>query len=460
MDVIEREIAEIVAEVAEIDVAEVVAAGTLADAGIDSLMAVEIAVDVERRYGLSFTEDDLQQVPELPEPRRAHALEARGSGAVNRRDPVVTGLGVVSAIGSGVGAFWDALLSGRSGVAEVSSFDTSAFPSSIGCEIAGFDAGDAGTLRQPPGRAASLAAAAAEEALADAGVSTAERAHAALCLGTTMGESCWIESWPGDDLAAGVDRVPIEELLRSAPERVGADAAALTGVGGQVTVIGGACAAGNFALGRAADLVRLGRADLVLAGGADAFSRVAFTGFARLGALAASACRPFSADRDGLVLGEGAAVLVVESREAAEARGADPLARIAGFGLSSDAFHIVAPEPTGAGAVRAMRAALREAGREPRHVEYVCAHGTGTEANDRAEVAAASAVFGQATVPMSSIKALTGHALGASSALEAVACVLALEHQTAPPTWNFGRPDPSATGTSSRMHRGRYRSRP
>lgn len=361
---------------------------------------------------------------------------------MNGRDPVVTGLGVVSAIGSDPEAFWKALLGGRSGVKQVASFDTSGYPSSIGCEIAGFDPGDAGALPQPPGRAASLAAAAARQALEHAGVPAARRARAGLCLGTTMGESCWIEAWPGEDLAAGVDRVPVEELVRSAPERVGADAAALLGLGGEVTVIGGACAAGNFALGRAADLVRLGRADLVLAGGVDAFSRVAFTGFARLGALAATACRPFSADREGLVLGEGAGVLVVEARAAAEARGAEPLARIAGFGLSSDAFHIVAPEPTGAGAARAMRAALREAGREPGEVDYVCAHGTGTEANDRCEVAAAAVVFGDAAVPMSSIKALTGHALGASSALEAAACVLALGRQTVPPTWNFRARDP------------------
>jgi 3-oxoacyl-[acyl-carrier-protein] synthase II len=361
---------------------------------------------------------------------------------VNARDPVITGLGVVSAIGSSPDAFWDALLRGRSGVRTVSSFDASGYPSSIGCEIVGFDPGEVGGLPHPPGRAASLAAAAGRQALDDAGLSDAERGTAGLCLGTTMGESCWVEAWPDDDLAAGVDRVPVEEVIRSAPERVGADTAALLGVDGEVTVIGGACAAGNFALGRAADLIRIGRADRVLAGGVDAFSRIAFTGFARLGALAATACRPFSADREGLVLGEGAAVLVVESWAAAAARGAKPLAHIAGFGLSSDAFHIVAPEPTGAGAARAMRAALREAGRQPRDVDYVCAHGTGTGANDRAEVAAASAVFAEATVPMSSIKALTGHALGASSALEAAACVLALGRQTVPPTWNFLRRDP------------------
>jgi len=361
---------------------------------------------------------------------------------MSRGEAVITGLGVVSPIGRSPDSLWDSILLGRSGVSAITSFDTSGYPSSIGCEIRDFDGAVDEELPHPPGRAARLAAAAGRQALDHAGVSESERSEAPLCLGTTMGESCWIESWPAEGLAAGVDHVPVEELLRSAPERVGADAAALLGLGGEVTVLGGACAAGNYALGHAADLVRLGRAELVVAGGVDAFSRVAFTGFARLGALSSQACRPFSADRDGLVLGEGAAVAVVESQESARARGAQPLAVIAGFGLSSDAFHIVSPDPEGRGAARAMRAALGEARLAAPDVDYVCAHGTATQANDRAEVAATRTVFGDRIVPMSSLKALTGHALGASSAIETVACVLALLHQTAPPTWNFGEPDP------------------
>jgi 3-oxoacyl-[acyl-carrier-protein] synthase II len=210
-----------------------------------------------------------------------------------------------------------------------------------------------------------------------------------------------------------------------------------------VTVLAGACAAGNYALGHALDLVRLGRADTVLAGGTDSFSRVAFTGFARLGALAPDACRPFSADRSGLVLGEGAAFLVVESATAAAARGAAVLAELVGIGLSGDAFHIVSPDPQGRGAARAMAAALEDARIPPGDVDYLSAHGTGTPANDLAEVAAARSVFGDEGPPMSSIKALTGHGLGASSALEAVACVRALQEQVVPPTWNFTRPDPA-----------------
>jgi 3-oxoacyl-[acyl-carrier-protein] synthase II len=353
---------------------------------------------------------------------------------------VITGLGVVSPVGGDPATFWASLLTGRSGAAEVFSFDASAFPVRLGCEVRGFDLE---SKRLPPsGRASLLAAGAGRQALAQAGLSGEALTGIGLCVGTTMGESCWLEAWEPADVRAGPGAVPAEELVRSGPDQVGHDIAAELGLGGRVTVLAGACAAGNYALGQALDLVRLGRAESVLAGGTDAFSRVAFTGFARLGALATEACRPFSADRDGLVLGEGAAMLVVESAAAAAARGAEPLAEICGIGLSGDAFHIVSPDPGGRGAARAMVAALLDAGVEPGEVGYVSAHGTGTPANDRAEVAAARTVFGPDGPPMSSIKALTGHGLGAASALEAVACVLALREQLVPPTWNFTTQDP------------------
>jgi 3-oxoacyl-[acyl-carrier-protein] synthase II len=348
---------------------------------------------------------------------------------------VITGLGVVSPVGVDVEAFWSALLSGATGVAEVESFDTSDYPSRIGCEVRGLPLESASEPR--PGRAALLAAAAGRQALAQARLSGTD---VSLSIGTTMGESCWLEAWDPADVRSGA--VPAEELVRSGPDQVGRDVASELGLGGRVVVLAGACAAGNYALGHALDLVRLGRANAVLAGGTDAFSRVAFTGFARLGALATEACRPFSADRDGLVLGEGAALLVIESATEAAARGAEPLAELAGIGLSGDAFHIVSPDPHGRGAARAMEAALEDAGANRGEVGYLSAHGTGTPANDRAEVAAARAVFGTSGPPMSSIKAITGHGLGAASALEAVACVRALREQIAPPTWNFTHAGP------------------
>ena len=293
------------------------------------------------------------------------------------------------------------------------------------------------------GRAAALATEAGLQALAHSGLADTDPVETALVLGTTMGESCWLESWDADAVREGALAVPAETLVGSGPDAVGRGVAEALGLRGGVTVLAGACAAGNYALGHALDLVRLGRAERVLAGGTDAFSRIAFTGFARLGALAAEACRPFSAGRDGLVLGEGAALLLVESERSARARGATPLAELAGIGLSGDAFHIVSPDPDGRGAARAMVAALSDAGVDRREVDYLSAHGTGTPANDRSEVAAVRAVFGSdAPPPMSSIKALTGHGLGAASAIEAVACVLALREQVAPPTWNYAGKDP------------------
>ncbi len=344
----------------------------------------------------------------------------------------------MSAIGTDAETFWSSLLSGRSGVAEVGSFDASALPSRLGCEVRGLALES--RLEPRPGRAALLAAFAGRQALEMAGLPAAALGDMALAVGTTMGEACWIEAWNPDDLRDGT--VPAEELVRSGPDRVGRDIAAELRLGGPVTVLAGACAAGNYALGHALDLVRLGRAQRVLAGGTDSFSRAAMIGFGRLGALASDACRPFSAGREGIVLGEGAAFVVVESASSAAARGATPLAELAGIGLSADAYHIVSPDPEGRGAVRATVAALEDAHVGPRDVGWISAHGTGTPANDRAEVAAMRAVFGESGPPMSSIKALTGHALGAASALEAVAGVLALRHQVAPPTWNFQRPDP------------------
>jgi 3-oxoacyl-[acyl-carrier-protein] synthase II len=361
---------------------------------------------------------------------------------VRARTPVVTGLGIVSPIGSDCTAYWHALMTGTSGVGLVRSFDTSRYSTHIGCEIPRGDYSDRLIVGRLPGRAALLATMAGQQALAQADLPQDVLSSVGTCIGTTMGEACWLESWPEQQVIAGDDALPAEELLRSGPDQVGLDTARLLGLGGPVTSYAAACAAGNYAIGRAADLIRLGRADWLIAGGTDAFSRVAYTGFARLGALAKEACRPFSADRDGLVLGEGAAMLVLESLESAQARAATIYAVVSGFGLSCDAFHIVSPHPEGAGVLRSMQAALKDADLSPDDIDYICAHGTGTVAGDAAEVAAVRQLYGgHRAVPMSSVKALTGHALGASSAMEAVACILALNHQIIPPTWNFGATD-------------------
>jgi 3-oxoacyl-[acyl-carrier-protein] synthase II len=205
-----------------------------------------------------------------------------------------------------------------------------------------------------------------------------------------------------------------------------------------------ACAAGNYAIAYAFDVLRSGRADVMLAGGADAFSRITYTGFARLGAIAPDICRPFDRNRKGMIPGEGAAVLVLEPLALALARGARIYAEVAGYGLSCDAHHITAAHPEGHGAVRAMEKALAHCGMPPDAVSYISAHGTGTPTNDQRETVAVKQVFKEAAyhIPISSIKSMLGHTMGAASAIEAATCALAILHGRIPPTMHLEEPDP------------------
>jgi 3-oxoacyl-[acyl-carrier-protein] synthase II len=225
---------------------------------------------------------------------------------------------------------------------------------------------------------------------------------------------------------------------------MGNSIAHMLGLEGSVVTVPAACAAGSYAVGIAASMVRRGEAPLALAVGCEAFSRLAFIGFGRMRAMSRDACRPFSLGRPGLLLGEGAGALVVESETSARERGAVPLGFVDGFGLSCDAFHVTGPHPEGDGALRAMRDALERGGMDPAQVDYVNAHGTGTPLNDKMESLALRKLFGERAgkVPVSSIKALTGHMIGASGAVEAITSLLALEHGVIPPTWNWVEKDP------------------
>lgn len=352
------------------------------------------------------------------------------------RSAVVTGLGVICPLGRGTADLWEAVLTGRSGI-------TRQTDGRLVAQVRGADApGPVRDVSGRPlrGRGAALAVTAAADALSAAGLAACQ---VDLVVGTTMGEPSWIDTWPDEEAAAAPPSAArARELLDGTPSGLAAAVAAELGAAGRVGAVGGACAAGNFALARALDDVRAGRSERVLAGGVDAFSRTALIGFARLGALAVDGCRPFGLDRQGLVLGEGAAFLLVEEAAAAAARGAEPLAELVGAGLSCDAHHPTSPHPAGAGAARALRAALDDAGAHPPEVTWVSAHGTGTQANDRAEVLALRSVFGSSGPPASSVKSLTGHGLGAASAIEAVLAVLALRARLAPPTWGVGEQDP------------------
>jgi 3-oxoacyl-[acyl-carrier-protein] synthase II len=359
---------------------------------------------------------------------------------------VITGIGVVSPIGTGKDVFWTRLLAGTSGIRPVSSFDSASFAAHIGAEVLDFDPKDH-LVKQKPGdmgRASQMAIAAAREAIADArlDLNTINRARVGVSMGTTSGEPLFVEYY-NDAKKAGKEPAP--EVFGQYPCHViPAHVAIEFDLTGPAIMIPNACAAGNYAVGYAFDMIRAGRVDMMLAGGADAFSRIPYMGFARLGAIAPERCQPFDKNRKGMVPGEGAAVLVLEPYDSAVARGATIYAEVLGYGASCDSHHMTAAHPQADGAIRAMSAALAQSGLTTDDVDYISAHGTGTPTNDRIESLAVRTLFGERAphVPMSSIKSMLGHTMGAASAIEAVACALAVHTGWIPPTINHEEPDP------------------
>jgi 3-oxoacyl-[acyl-carrier-protein] synthase II len=361
---------------------------------------------------------------------------------------VVTGIGVVTSVGTGREQFWENLLAGRCGISVVESFDTAAYGVHRGGEVKGFDASrhlrrlDASRM----GRASQFAAAAARLALEDAGVEpeSLDPLRAGVSMGTTSGEPREIERFDDAYVTKGLEKVGAEFIGRYPCHLISAHVAEELGFAGINMMIPTACAAGNYAIAHAFDVLRAGRADLMLAGGSDAFSRITYTGFARLGAVAPERCQPFDRNRKGMIPGEGAGVLVLETLKRALARGARVYAEVAGYGLSCDAHHMTAAHPEGDGAARAMRRALEESGTRPEEVSYISAHGTGTATNDRLETIAVKRLFREHAyrVPVSSAKSMLGHTMGAASAIEAAVCALAVHTDRVPPTINLEEPDP------------------
>jgi 3-oxoacyl-[acyl-carrier-protein] synthase II len=358
---------------------------------------------------------------------------------------VITGIGVVTPIGVGLDRFWSAAIGGQSGIRPVSSFDTSAYPVHLGAEVPDFEPGPFHRRLNHAeiGRASQFAIAAARMALEDSGVDLtgADRRRIGVSMGTTSGEPQMIERH-NDARKTQSEGAP--NLLTDYPcHRIPGRVAAEFDLHGPSLMIPTACAAGNYAIGYAFDLVRTRRADMMLAGGADAFSRIPYTGFAQLGAIAPERCQPFDKNRKGMVPGEGAAVLVLQPLDRVEP-GAKVYAEVVSYGVSCDAFHMTGAHPEGDGAVRAMSMAMRDGGIETGDIDYISAHGTGTKANDRIESIALHALFGDraARVPMSSIKSMIGHTMGAASAIEAAACAMVVKSGWAPPTINFEDPDP------------------
>lgn len=366
-------------------------------------------------------------------------------GAAVRR-VFISGIGVVSPLGTGRQAFWDALCSGATGAAEVTAFDTTGMDRSIACEVKDFRPRDFLTAAEArrTGRCSAMAVAAARMAVEDARIRPEEIAgdRTAVVVGTTMGEANMLGELESAWIHQGQEAVPVARLPSYGTTLLPIHLARAFGARGIVQTLPAACAAGNYAIGFAADQIRSGRADRALCGAAEVLEKLEFAGFVRLGAVAPDRCQPFDRNRKGLLLGEGAGVLVLESEEHLEARGGAPLAEVGGYGLACDAHHITRPHPDGAGSAYAMRRAITASGIEPDQVDFINAHGTGTQANDPIESKVIGDIFGGRRVPVTSIKSMLGHCMGAASAIEAVSCVLTLETGVMPPTTNYDDPDP------------------
>lgn len=359
----------------------------------------------------------------------------------------ITGIGVVSPVGTGKEKFWRNLAAGVSGIGPVKTFDCSPFTVKIAAEVKDFQPDDFLSPKQQTacGKFLKFAFAATKMALDDAGVikSGLNRQPIALCLGTTMGDQSVEREWVNELVNAGrweeIDGAGLEAGIRHSA--ITSFLAREFGLNGPQFLFNNACAAGNYSLGYASDLIRDEEVTLAVAGGVDVMAITAFAGFHRLISLAPDNCRPFDKDRRGLVLGEGAGMLVLEDMEQALKRGAHIYAEFSGYGLGMDAYHITSPAPGGDGAIRCMKEALAGAGLPYRDIDYICAHGTGTPANDKYESFAVNQVFKEAPPPVSSIKSMLGHSLGAASAIEAAACCLMMENNLIAPTINFETPD-------------------
>ena len=375
-------------------------------------------------------------------------------------DIVITGMGIVSPIGCSEQAFWDALCNGRSGAGPVDCLDTSDLQRSIACQVREpidplgrararpattceqtADAGE--TLPALPGRASRLAVAASRQAVETAGIALADvdKGRFAITIGTTMGETEFIEERLGSPDSEWLSPGHMKRILTGQPGCIARSVqsdlmSARAQAGGSAVDLYGACAAGNMAIATARRQLLEGRCDVALAGGSDGFSRLAFIGFMRLRVMAAEVCRPFDEKRDGLLVGEGAVMFVLERESSARARGATIRARVAGAATACESYHPTRPHPNGDGLTRATKAALRDAGLRPEDIDYVCAHGTGTPHNDAIEVKVMESCFPNG-VSFSSVKALTGHTMGAAAATEAACCVLSLQHQELIPTWHL-----------------------
>jgi 3-oxoacyl-[acyl-carrier-protein] synthase II len=368
---------------------------------------------------------------------------------------VVTGLGALTPLGNDVASTWQALVDGRSGAGEITQFDSTDYAVHFACEVKGFDPTEYIERKQARrmDRFAHLIVAAARQAEADAGLEIATEAdRVGAGVATGIGGLRAFQDCYDELLQRGPDRVNPFSIPEIIPNMGAAWVSMQLGTKGPLSSQCTACAASNMAIGDGLDAIRLGRADVMLCGGTEApITEVGIAGFSAMRALSRrndapeKASRPFDTGRDGFVMGEAGAVVVLEELEHAQRRGAKIYAELLGYGLSSDAQHITEPDPSGENPARAMTMALRDAGVDPGEVDYINAHGTSTPLGDAAETRVIKLALGEENArntPVSSTKGATGHCLGAAGAVEATFSILAVHNGVLPPTINYEDPDP------------------
>lgn len=359
---------------------------------------------------------------------------------------VVTGLGVVSSIGIGKNTFWENLVQGKSGISKITLFDTSNYERHFAGEIKEFNPAKyiPKRISKYLERASQFAIGATHCALEDAGVSLKEivrEKNKAIIMGTTLPEGSIIDSSSKSLLNKRFSKITQNFLINLLPTAIVRNTSFFTRFKGVNLLTPTACSAGNYSLSYGYDLIKRGDIDFALVGGAEALSRITFQGFNRLCAMSQDVCSPFDKNRSGMLLGEGAGVLILESLERALKRKANIYAEVLGYGLSCDAFNMTIPRHVQI--KKAMEKALKNSKISPDEVDYINAHGTGTKANDKEEVTAIKEVFGERykNIPVSAIKSMLGHCLGAASAIEAVSCCLSLKEVILPPTINYHEVD-------------------
>ncbi len=368
---------------------------------------------------------------------------------------VITGMGAMTPLGESIDDYWDSLVNGRSGIGPMTLCDSSEFPSRISGEVTGFDPGDYIDRREHRrmARFSQMAVAAAGVAIEDAGLnlSKANEDRIGVVMGNGNGGFPTTEDNARILVRRGGMRMSPFFIPMILPNMAAANVSRIYGLKGYTSTVITACAAGTQAIGEAAVALQRGVADVVLGGGCEAgISQLGLGGFNVIKALSRQneeperASRPFDANRDGFVPSEGAGVLVLETLEHAESRGAEILAEVTGYGVSSDAFHAVQPDEDGTGAARAIRWAIADADLAPGDISYINAHGTSTPINDLVETMAIKLAFGDEAydVPISSTKSMIGHALGGAGAIEGVACVKSIQQGIIHPTINYENPDP------------------